>query len=230
VNQLQTHGIILTRTDFGEADRIITLLTPDQGKLRLMAKGVRRVKSKLAGGIELFSVSHITYMPGRGEIGTLVSTRLLRHYGRIVADINRTMLGYELIKQLHRATEDAPEAEYYELLEEAFAALDSADIGAELIQLWFSAQLLKLAGHTPNLQTDSAGAKLEAASRYDFSLDDTAFQKRPEGIFGADEIKFLRLTFGGNQPAVLAKVAGAAELTGAAGRLVALLARQYLRS
>jgi len=39
----------LSRTDYGEADRILTVLTPDYGKLRLLAKGVRKVKSKLGG-------------------------------------------------------------------------------------------------------------------------------------------------------------------------------------
>ena len=120
MNQLTTQGIILSRTDFGEADKIITLLTPDHGKLRLMARGVRRAKSKLAGGVELFSVSDITYIKGRGEIGTLISARLITHYGRIVRDVTRTMLGYELIKQLNKVTEDEPEAEYFTLLEQTF--------------------------------------------------------------------------------------------------------------
>jgi DNA repair protein RecO (recombination protein O) len=52
-----TKGIVLTRTDYGEADRILHFLTPDQGKIAGIAKGVRKSKSKLAGGIELFSVS-----------------------------------------------------------------------------------------------------------------------------------------------------------------------------
>jgi DNA repair protein RecO (recombination protein O) len=84
MNQIITTAIILRRTDFGEADRILTLITPDHGKIRLMAKGVRRPKSKLAGGIELFSVSKISYIKGRSEIGTLVSAQLNTHYGTIV--------------------------------------------------------------------------------------------------------------------------------------------------
>ena len=118
MNQQRTTAIVLTRVDYGEADRIVTVLTPDAGKLSLIAKGVRRVKSKLAGGIELFSTSEITYIPGRGSVSTLVSSRLVRHYGRIVQDIDRTMLGYELMKLLHKVTEDEPERDYYELLEQ----------------------------------------------------------------------------------------------------------------
>src|SRR3954464_8224693 len=128
MKQFLTKGIVLSRTDYGEADRILTLLTPEQGKLRLMARGVRRAKSKLAGGIELFSVSDITHIKGRGEIGTLISARLVKYYSTIVRDIDRVQLGYELIKLIHRATEDEPEAEYFDLLQTAFAALDTPEI------------------------------------------------------------------------------------------------------
>ena len=124
MNQIQTTGIILSRTDYGEADRIITVLTPNQGKLRLMAKGVRKSNSKLAGGIELFSVSQLSYIKGRGEISTLVSTRLVKHYGNIVKNIDRVQLGYSIIKMLNKTTEDQPEEAYFELLQKGFEALD----------------------------------------------------------------------------------------------------------
>jgi len=226
-NQKVTEAIVLARTDYGEADRILTLLTPGHGKLRLMAKGVRRVKSKLAGGIELFSVTNITFIQGRGAIGTLVSSRLVTHYGNIVRDIDRTMLGYELIKQLHKATEDEPEPDYFELLQQAFVALDDRSVSLDLVRLWFSARLLALGGHTPNLTHAVGGAKLAAAQTYEFSFDDSAFMARPDGSFGADDIKFLRLLFSGNQPAVLAKVSGSQRLTQKAAPLVILLAQQY---
>jgi DNA repair protein RecO (recombination protein O) len=228
-NQQVTEAIVLSRTAYGEADRIITLLTPEAGKLRLMAKGVRRVKSKLAGGIELFSVTNLTYIKGRGDIGTLVSARLVTHYGRIIQDIDRTMLGYELIKQLNRATEDEPESDYYHLLVEAFAALDDATIYVELIRLWFSAQLLRLSGHTPNLQTELDGTKLSADQTYEFSFDDGAFMSRPNAPYGADSIKFLRLLFSGNQPQTLAKVGGMRPLTDTLRPLVQFMTQQYHR-
>jgi len=229
VKQFITTGIILSRTDFGEADRIITLITPDHGKLRVLARGVRKVKSKLAGGIELFSVSHITYLPGKGEIGTLVSTRLEKHYGNIAKDIERTMLGYELIKQLNKATEDEPEAAYFDILRQAFEALDDPAIGMDIIQAWFAAQILRQAGHTPNLQTDTAGQKLEATQRYDFSFDDMTFTRHPEGNFGADDIKFLRLLFSPNEPKVLTKITNVNNLTKHSMPLVNLMKKQYIR-
>ncbi len=228
--QQVTDAIVLMRTDYGEADRIITLLTPDHGKLRLMAKGVRRVKSKLAGGIELFSVTDLTFIKGRGDIGTLVSARLQTHYGRIVQDIDRTMLGYGLIKQLHKATEDEPEPDYFHLLQQAFVALDDLAIPLDLIRLWFSAQLLRLGGHTPNLQTEPDSTRLSADQTYEFSFDASAFVVNPNGSYNSDAIKFLRLVFSGNQPSVLAKVQGSSQLVGSCMPLVTNMQRTFLRS
>lgn len=229
MKQLLSQGIILSRTDYGEADRIITLLTPDYGKLRLMAKGVRRVKSKLAGGIELFSVSHISFIRGRGDIGTLTSTRLIRHYGGIVKNIGRVQLGYELIKALNKATEDEPEAEYFGLLEQAFEALNDPAVAPELTRTWFSAQLLRLGGHRPNLRTDKAGVALDSNGRYDFNYDDMAFASRPDGRFGAAQIKFLRLLFSPNPPAVLQKVEGLENILGECVPLVRTMTAAHIR-
>jgi DNA repair protein RecO (recombination protein O) len=205
MNQQVTTAIVLARTDYGEADRILTLLTPDHGKLRLLAKGVRRVKSKLAGGIELFSISTIIFVRGRGDIGTLVSTRLVKHYGNIVADIDRTMLGYEFIKTLNQVTEDQVEGEYFELLGQAFGALNDDAIWLPLIRLWFYAQLLKLGGHTPNLHTDSKGKTLQEGQTYRFNFDSMCFEA-DHGEYTAQHIKFLRLVFSGYAPQKLAQV------------------------
>ena len=58
-SDLRTQAIILRRTNYGESDRILTLLTPE-GKFSVLARGARKEKSRLAGGIELFSVSDVT--------------------------------------------------------------------------------------------------------------------------------------------------------------------------
>lgn len=230
MKQLVTPAIILQRTDYGEADRILTLLTPTYGKLSLLAKGVRRIKSKLAGGIELFSVSEITFIKGRGEVGTLVSTRLLTYYGGIVGNLDRTMLGYELIKQLHKATEDEPEDAYFNLLHEAFAALDDPALPIAIVRLWFSAALLRLAGHSPNLQTDTEGQKLSADKKYRFDSEQMTFALDPaHAPFSAAHIKFLRLVFNGYAAPALAKVQGGEALTTKCLPLVEAMRMTYIR-
>lgn len=219
-HHIVTQAIVLSRTDYGEADRILTLLTPHQGKVRVLAKGVRRVKSKLAGGIELFSVSTITFAPGRGALGTLIATRLDVHYGTIVQDIDRTMLGYELMKQLHRFTEDEPETAYFELLRDALQALNNAAISLTIIRFWFSAQLIALSGQTPNLYTDISGEKLHANKTYDFDLGAMAFAPSVSGRFAAEHIKVLRLVFAASDPRAVSRVNGVEKIISTTGGLV----------
>lgn len=228
MKQLVTTGIVLTRTNYGEADRILTLLTPDYGKLHLVARGARRVKSKLAGGIELLSVSEITYAKGRGALGTLVSARLKKHYDHIVQDIDRTMATYELIKHLNKTTEDEVDVDYFALLQHAFEGLDDPTIPLALIKLWFNAQLMRLGGHVPNLHTDAQGQKLLAVGRYGFDVDHMVFTPAPDGRFDANHIKFLRLAFSATTPQLLSHVQGSAVLAGSTAPLVATMIQTYL--
>jgi DNA repair protein RecO (recombination protein O) len=227
MNRVNTQGIVLSRTEYGEADRILTFLTPDHGKVSAIAKGVRKQKSKLAGGIELFSVSEISYILGRREISTLISTRLIKHYGNIVKDLDRTNVAYELIKTINKATEDRPEQSYFDLLVALFESLDDKSIDLELIQAWSAAQLLRLGGHTPNLRTQHSGEKLQAAEAYEFNFDKMSFE--PGETYGADQIKFLRLLFSENLPKTLQKVSGAGELSVQSRRLIQPMLQTYIR-
>jgi len=230
MNQVRTHAIILSRTDYGEADRILTLLTPDHGKVRAIAKAVRKSTSKLAGGIELFSVSDICFVAGRGELKTITSTRLIKHFGNIVKDINRTHTAYDLIKQLDKATEDNTEPGYFHALEQALAALDDININYELTRLWFEMQLLKLAGHAPNLTSDSEGVKLDASKTYDFDFSEMAFVQphQRQGSFGCDHIKFLRLGFSAASPGLLQRVKDTDNLNGLSANLISNLLKSQI--
>ena len=206
MKQVVTRGIVLARTDFGEADRILTILTPDQGKIRAIAKGVRKVKSKLAGGIELFSVSHISFIHGKSDIYTLTSTRLDKHYGHIVKNLDRTMFAYEVLKTINRNTEDNADPEYFDLLNVTLQALDDQNIEQAIIQFWLNLQLLKLAGHEPNLQSDTDGRKLAADARYNFDIAKMTFVNSPNGSYNQQHIKLLRLGLALDSPAALAKI------------------------
>jgi DNA repair protein RecO (recombination protein O) len=206
MRQFRTQAIILNRTEYGEADRIITFLTPDHGKVPAIAKGVRRSQSKLAGGIELFSVSDLSFIIGRSEINTLRSSRLIKHYGNIVKDLDRTNSAYAIIKKLDKATEEQPEPAYFYLLQDGFEALDDSAVSLELINTWFDMQLLRLGGHTPNLRTDDKGRRLLPDKKYSFDPENMRFHEDGRGKFSADHIKFLRLGFSPNTAQTLSRV------------------------
>lgn len=229
MRQVVTIGIVLSRTDFDEAARILTVLTPDQGKVRLLARGARKVKSKLAGGIELFSVNDISFIKGRGEMKTLTSSRLQKHYKHIVKDIDRTMFGYEVLKIINRATEDAVGEEYFELLSYTLEAIDDAKVELDQIRLWFYLQLLKLGGHSPNLKTDVHKNPLDEKKKYIFNSDKMAFSPSSSGRYNSHHIKLLRLGLGLKSPISLKNVNDSSKVTASCLQLAKSMLEQIVR-
>ncbi len=212
MKQQATEAIILARTSYGEADRILTVLSPNQGKLRLLAKGVRKIKSRLAGGIELFSVNEIAYIVGKGDLHTLISARVRVNYGLIVKDIDRTMYAYDILKMFNRITEDSPEPEYFEMLSTILQSLNDISIPLDFVRLWTNMQLLKLGGHVPNMQTDTNGKPLAIDSHYTLSFDEMTFAQHSSGPFDARHIKVLRLAVSVESPKKLVQIQGADDL------------------
>ncbi len=76
----RTEGIILNRLDAGEADRILTVFTKEFGMLRLFARGVRRLRSKLNNFLNLFSYVRVGFVSGR-DIWHLIDAEDLRRFG-----------------------------------------------------------------------------------------------------------------------------------------------------
>jgi DNA repair protein RecO (recombination protein O) len=227
MKQIATTGIVLSRTNYGEADRIITILTQGNGKIRLVAKGVRKIKSKLAGGIELFSVNDIIYLPGKGGLGTLVSSRLRTNYGSIVGQIDRTLYAYEVLKMVHRITEDSPEPEYFIVLQHMLNALNTIPIPIDCIKVWFHMRLLMLGGHSPNLSTDSEGVSLDPSQHYMFSFDDMSFMRHNTGHFTKHHITYLRLASSLETPKKLFQVQVPADILASLVQLTRTMLDRY---
>ncbi len=207
MNQISSEAIIIRRTNYGEADRILQLLTPDYGVVSAIAKGIRREKSKLAGGLELFAVCDVTVIQGRGDLGIVSSARLRDFYGKILQEYERMQFAYECIKLVTKAANAAPEPEFYELLKNAYIYLNQLSIDWRLIEIWFRLKLSHLLGRGLNLHYDQEGANLEVGQAYHFDVGDMTFVKAVSGRFGADEIKFLRIA-SVKEPDVLTHIGG----------------------
>jgi len=190
---IRSKAIVLRRTNYGEADRILQLLTPEHGKVSVIAKGARREKSKLAGGIELFALCDVTFLPGKGEMGTLTGARLDTFFAHILDNYDRLQLGYEAIKQITKVAETVDEPAFFELLKVTFESLNDAEINDKVIEAWFWLQLAILMGVGMNLATDINGMKLVEESRYNFEEADSAFVYSENGRFTTEHIKLMRL-------------------------------------
>lgn len=189
---LRTRAIVLRRTNYGEADRILQLLTPE-GRRSVMAKGVRKEKSKLAGGIELFAISDVVLGEGRGELGILTSARLVHFYNHIIQDYDRLQFGYTAMSLVAKASETVDEPEWYDMLSEVLMALDNRTIPLELTQTWFYLHYAATLGHQLNLEVDTNGDRLSADKSYRYDSGEQGLAERQGGPVTAEHIKLLRL-------------------------------------
>ncbi len=206
MKQITTQAIILKRINFSEADRILTVITNNQGRLSLLAKGVRRSKSKLAGGLELFSVSDVTYIDGRSELKTIISTRLKNHYRNIVKDVSKTMLMYDFLKAFDDVTQHGVENGIFELLNSSLEYLDAEESYMSVVNCWLVFNLLKLDGRSINIEQPMNSSEFKDDMNYDFSYDDMAFIASEKGFFSPKHIKFIRLVDRAETPNKLHKI------------------------
>ena len=188
----RSRAVVLRRTNYGEADRIVQLLTPN-GRLSVMARGVRKEKSKLAGGIELFAVCDVVVGKGKGELGVLTSARLVQFYRHILEDYDRMQFAYEVLAQVARASESLDEPEWYDIVTEILMALDVKSVPIQLIQTWFYVRMSAMLGDQLNTERDYNGDKLSSEKRYRYDSHEKGFVEAANGEVTAEHIKILRL-------------------------------------
>ena len=188
---IKTLAYVLRRTNFGEADRILDLITPS-GKMTAIAKSARKEKSKLAGGIEMFSLIEINIHFGKGEMGLVTGAKMLKYYGKILADFDRMELAALILKKISLVAESLDSEECFNIVNAALPALDRGT-RRDLVEAWFWLNYAKLTGEQINLYRDVRGNKLEAEKKYDWNIDEAAFMEKENGSFDADAIKLMRL-------------------------------------
>ncbi len=200
---LRTQALVLRRTNYGESDRILTFLTPE-GKISALAHGVRKEKSRLAGGVELFCITDVVIHEGRGRLATLTGAKMLKFYSRIVENLPSLELAASMMKKIERVTEQVTSPEYYSLLVQSLEGLQNT-LNLDLIRTWFLLNLARISGEEINLAYDTKGDKLDQALTYHWDSTESALRPDPSGNISAREIKFARFLLN-NKLALAAKI------------------------
>jgi DNA repair protein RecO (recombination protein O) len=145
----RTEAVVIRRSDFGEADRVLTLLTP-QGKRRVVAKGVRKTTSRLAGHIELFT--HATMLLAVGRNLDIVTQSAIREsFDVLRGDLERIGAAYYAAELIDRMTEDEDEnTRAFELVVGTLRALDGTR-ATDLVLRHYELHLLDTLGYRPQL-------------------------------------------------------------------------------
>ena len=106
-------GVVLRTIRLGEADRIVTLATPEHGKVRAVAKGIRKTKSRLSGRLE--PLTHVNMMCWRGrELDVVNQVEVIEHFKAIREDLDRVPVAMTMLEVVdHVALERQPMAEMF---------------------------------------------------------------------------------------------------------------------
>lgn len=213
-----TTGIIIGRTNFGEADRIVRFLTPDRGKVSAVAKGVRRIKSRLAGHLELFGETELMLATGR-NLDTITSARLKWYPHRLTGAYDRLSLAFAAATATDRVTEPGQaHPELYAVLAEVLHTIDDGATGA-LPELWFKLRLLEVMGYRPELEHCVICARRDESAGYSFSPERGGIACNADALptdhaITTQTVKLWRLL--SDYPyATIAGIAGASELASA---------------
>lgn len=147
-----TDALLLRSVDYGEADRIVTLLTTELGKLPALARGARRSRKRFGGALEPYCVLRAEVAPGRGELGRLAQAQVSRAFPGILRDLGKMMLAGSACELLRRALPARePDARVFEAAVGFLEALDGAEGAPEELLLAFQVRLMALAGFAPGL-------------------------------------------------------------------------------
>ncbi len=144
-------AVVMHRADVGEADRLLTVLSRERGKLRLNAKGARKVGSRKSGHVELFVRSKMLIAKGRGEIDILSQVETVDAYRGLREDLTRSTYAHYAVELIDAFAEEGSEQpELFDLLAGALKWIETTD-NLPLTARYFELQLLTLAGFQPQV-------------------------------------------------------------------------------
>lgn len=150
---------------FGEADKVVVLLSPNHGKVRAVAKGVRKTKSRFGGRLEPFTHVDVLLYEGR-NLDTITQVSVVEAYSHMRLDLDRVLAGGTMIEAIDAvAQEGAGSHRQFLLLQRGLRALEAGPVHPDLV----AAFLLKLAaiiGVAPSLAACAECGSTDNLSRF----------------------------------------------------------------
>jgi DNA repair protein RecO (recombination protein O) len=146
----QTKALIIRKIKLGEADRIITLFTPYLGKIRAVAKGVRRPKSRMSGHLELLTCSRIDLVHGR-NLDTVIGCETINGFLPLKTDLDLSASALYITELTDQFTvENSENFSLFQLLLETLEKLQTEE-NREMLVHYFEMHLLSATGYRPEL-------------------------------------------------------------------------------
>jgi len=143
-----TEAIILAVKDYSEADRILVVYTKDFGKLSLIAKGVRKTKSKKRGHLEIFNYLKFSAVKSKG-LDIMIEAELINSFGEIRKNLKKISMGYYFCEVIGKSIKEGEKhVGFMEFIISYFIRLEKEN-NLKLLRLSFIKDLLINLGYWP---------------------------------------------------------------------------------
>jgi len=223
MNREKDYAYVLRRTNYGETDRIVTLLCSEYGKKAMYARGVRGQKSRLAAGVELLTRSQVGFVrSAKGSLDSLISARPEIYFSEIVKDMERMNKAFDALKLLDKVVDDGTGQEYFVTLDRYFTALNNDGFDDTVCHVWFQLHVMQQAGLLGEINADLKQSDSNDP-RFNYNFDEQLFEYYPGGAFGVSHVKLLRVLSGSDKPIRLKTLPdGLSELGGLVSGMVTM--------
>lgn len=148
---VKTKGIIISESNTGDFDKMLTMITPDLGKISCAAKGARRPKSALMAGTQLLTFGEYILYKG-SNVYNINSCELIEVFYNIRIDLDKLKIAAYITKIINDVTTENQNS--YKLLQlflNTLYTISETDKDIEMVQSIFRLRLLKILGFTPNI-------------------------------------------------------------------------------
>jgi DNA repair protein RecO (recombination protein O) len=160
-------ALVLKHADWGEADRIVTLFTRQQGKIRALGKSVRKIRSRRAGHLEPFT--HVTLQLAKShDIPIITQAETIHSFGTLRESLEAIGLASYVVELLDKFTyEEGENLSLFNLLLKTFERLTTPDLDLQLVIRYYEVRLLDYAGFRPDLvHCVSCGAAIQPEDQF----------------------------------------------------------------
>lgn len=148
----RTEAIVLKKHKYGEADNVLSLLSPGGGRVGAIAKGVRKTTSKFGGRLEPFSHIDVMLHRGKGSLQTITQVETIESFDAVRSDYDKLRHGAAVLDLLDRvAMEDHADERLFSLTLATLRALVEANGGYGRVVSAFEVKLMSIIGYRPHL-------------------------------------------------------------------------------
>jgi DNA repair protein RecO (recombination protein O) len=195
----RAESIVLKHHDWGEADRIVTVFSREQGKLRVVARGVRKIRSRRAGHLEPFT--HVMLQLARSsDLPIVTQADTVESFAILREDLEAIGHASYIVELLDKFTyQEGANIALFNLLKRTLERLAAGNVPPALVLRYFEMRLLDLAGFRPELSTCViCGEEIRAENQYFSAAQGGVVCPRPVHVqsglvpISVDALRFLR--------------------------------------